>query len=130
MIVNEDELYHYGTPRKSGRYPWGSGDQPFQGGNGFLAEIDRLKKEGLSEADIAKGLGMTTTELRARKSYAQSEKKSYDIALATRLKEKGMSNTAIAERMNLHESSVRALLKPDAGAKRDKATAIADILKD
>lgn len=130
MIVNEDELYHYGTPRKSGRYPWGSGDQPFQGGNGFLAEIYRLKKEGLSEADIAKGLGMTTTELRARKSYAKSEKKSYDIALATRLKEKGMSNTAIAERMNLNESSVRALLKPDAGAKRDKATAMADILKD
>ena len=130
MIVNEDELYHYGTPRKSGRYQWGSGDQPFQGGNGFLAEIYRLKKEGLSEADIAKGLGMTTTELRARKSYAKSEKKSYDIALATRLKEKGMSNTAIAERMNLNESSVRALLKPDAGAKRDKATAMADILKD
>lgn len=25
-----NELYHYGIPRRSGRYPWGSGDRPFQ----------------------------------------------------------------------------------------------------
>lgn len=24
------ELYHYGIPRRSGRYPWGSGDDPYQ----------------------------------------------------------------------------------------------------
>lgn len=27
------ELYHYGVPKKSGRYPWGSGKRPFQGDN-------------------------------------------------------------------------------------------------
>lgn len=25
-----DELEHYGTPRHSGRYPWGSGENPYQ----------------------------------------------------------------------------------------------------
>ena len=30
------ELKHYGTPRRSGRYPWGSGDDPQRNKN-FLA---------------------------------------------------------------------------------------------
>lgn len=25
-----NEIYHYGIKRRSGRYPWGSGDRPFQ----------------------------------------------------------------------------------------------------
>lgn len=25
-----NELYHYGMPRRSGRYPWGSGERPYQ----------------------------------------------------------------------------------------------------
>lgn len=29
-----NELYHYGIPRRSGRYPWGSGDRPFQSSGG------------------------------------------------------------------------------------------------
>ena len=29
--MSDLELYHYGTPRHSGRYPWGSGDNPRQG---------------------------------------------------------------------------------------------------
>lgn len=28
----QNELYHYGVKRRSGRYPWGSGDRPFQSG--------------------------------------------------------------------------------------------------
>lgn len=27
---NYQELFHFGTPRHSGRYPWGSGDRPYQ----------------------------------------------------------------------------------------------------
>lgn len=29
--MTDNELYHYGTPRHSGRYPYGSGKRPFQG---------------------------------------------------------------------------------------------------
>lgn len=28
---NRGELYHYGVKRRSGRYPWGSGERPYQG---------------------------------------------------------------------------------------------------
>lgn len=38
VIVDEnDTIEHYGTPRHSGRYPWGSGEDPYQkGGAPFL----------------------------------------------------------------------------------------------
>lgn len=29
-MMNTDGLIHYGTPRHSGRYPWGSGKKPYQ----------------------------------------------------------------------------------------------------
>lgn len=29
--ITHGELYHYGIPRRSGRYPYGSGERPFQG---------------------------------------------------------------------------------------------------
>lgn len=44
------ELYHYGTPRHSGRYPYGSGERPFQGEDRSkiqkgISEKKRLAKE-------------------------------------------------------------------------------------
>ncbi len=30
MFEQSNELYHYGIPRRSGRYPWGSGERPYQ----------------------------------------------------------------------------------------------------
>ena len=129
-MSEENELYHYGTKRHSGRYPWGSGDDPFQGASSFVNEIDKLHKQGLSEKEIAQGLGMTTTELRARKSNAKSYIKSEELAQVRRLKEKGVSNTAIAERIGRNESYVRALLKPEADAKIDKAQQLANALKE
>ena len=41
-------LMHYGMPRRSGRYPWGSGDNPHQHSGDFLARIEELKKQGLN----------------------------------------------------------------------------------
>ena len=28
--IAEEILMHYGMPRRSGRYPWGSGENPYQ----------------------------------------------------------------------------------------------------
>ena len=53
----DEFLEHYGTPMRSGRYPWGSGKEPYQHSRDFLARVEALKKEGLSEADIAKAIG-------------------------------------------------------------------------
>ena len=37
QVVEEmkDILMHYGTPRHSGRYPWGSGENPYQRNGDF-----------------------------------------------------------------------------------------------
>ena len=123
------DLAHYGVKRKSGRYPWGSGKDPHQHSGDLLSTIKELKAKGLSETEIAKGLGMTTTQLRAQKSIAKNEKRKADVAMVARLKEKGMSNTAIGRRMGINESSVRALLDPTLKERAGSTEALAKELK-
>ena len=134
MSVNtvEDHLEHYGIQRKSGRYPWGSGGNAPEStrNRDLLDAITKLKKDGLSEAEIARGLGFkSTTELRAVKTIALNQQKQEKIAQAERLKEKGYSNVAIGQRMGLNESSVRALLSPGSKDKTDVLMATSDMLK-
>lgn len=116
-------LKHIGIKRRSGRYPWGSGGNSEQRGASFLGYVDSLRKEGLSEVEIAEGMGISTTQLRARKSISRNEQRAASVALATRLKEKGMSNVAIGKRLKMPESSVRALLNKDL---QDKSNVIAE----
>lgn len=124
------ELIHYGTPRHSGRYPWGSGEDPHQSSTGLMAQVEEFKRQGMSETDIARGLGMTTTALRALKSVARAERLQDQIHQAKKLKEKGMSNAAIAERMGLSgESQVRQLLKPSQERKSKVIDNVTDTLR-
>lgn len=129
MLPGEQELYHYGTPRHSGRYPWGSGKDPYQRASNFISEVKSLKKQGLTEKQIAEHFEMNTTQLRARLADTKSYKRQEDIAMARRLREKGMSPKAISERMEMPETTVRNLLKPDADAKATKLENTRDILK-
>ena len=124
-------LQHIGTPRHSGRYPWGSGGNPSSKRNrSFLDSIAVLRKKGLTDAEIAKGMGMTRNELVAKRSIAVHQERQAKILMAHRLKEKGLSNGAIGERMGgLNESSVRALLAPGAKDKADVIHKTADMLK-
>lgn len=130
-MTDELELMHIGVLRKSGRYPWGSGSTPHQRNKSFLNYVDELKKKGLSETDIAKGVGLSTTQLRALKSIAKDEVRKAEASQALRLQDKGLSNVAIAEKMGLAgESSVRALLDPALQERRDITTSTANMLKD
>lgn len=111
--VVDDELMHYGVPHRSGRYPWGSGEDPHQGAHSLLETIDHLKAKGLSEKQIADGLGLSSvTQLRAQKSIALTAHRAGLAAQALRLKDQDMSNSAIGREMGIPESSVRALLDP------------------
>jgi DNA-binding CsgD family transcriptional regulator len=128
-IKEEDYLEHYGILRKSGRYPWGSGENPYQRNQRFMGEVERLRAQGLSNTEIARGFGITTTEFRAAMSIAKNENRQADIAQAQRLKERGWSNVAIGERMGINESSVRSLLAPGAAEKAAVLDSTADMLK-
>jgi len=131
LIIDEDTyLAHYGILRRSGRYPWGSGGPEYASNRGFLGMVDSLKKEGLTEVQIAKGLGITTTQLRAAKSIAKAEEKQAQITHAQQLKDKGYSNVAIGDKMGIPESSVRALLAPGQKDKAEILDATSKMLKD
>lgn len=129
-ISEQQYLAHYGTPRHSGRYPWGSGGEENARGSSFLTTEAKLRKQGLSEAKIAEALGMNTSELRARKSIEKNAQRQAQIGMAQRLRDKGMSNVAIGKRMGIGESQVRALLAPSAKDKADILTATSDLLRD
>ena len=64
--IAEDILKHYGMPRRSGRFPWGSGKNPFQHSGDFLSRVNELKKSGMSEKEVAESIGLTTTQLRTQ----------------------------------------------------------------
>ena len=113
MIIEEkNHLAHYGILRRSGRYPWGSGGDVATRSRSFFDHISELRKTGMSDTDIARGFGMTTTEFRDVTSIAKNAKRASDVGQAQRLKDKGYSNIKIGERMGIPESSVRALLAP------------------
>ena len=106
-------LIHYGTPRHSGRYPWGSGKDP-QRSKSFATKIAEYKKKGLTEPEIAKALGFkTTTELRARKHMESEAKYGAQLAMAARLRAKGYSDVAISKRMGVSPNTVKNILLPE-----------------
>ena len=128
--IPEDILMHYGMPRRSGRYPWGSGDDPYQHSGDFLSRVQELKKTGMSETDIAKNIGLTTTQLRTQISLAKDERRSLQVATAKGLREKGYSLNEIADKMGFsNDSSVRSLLNENSERRMNQAKATADIIR-
>ena len=127
---NDNELMHYGMPRRSGRYPWGSGKDPYQRTGDFLTRIDDLKKQGLTEKEIAEAFGLTTTQLRAQKSIANAERRATLVATAQGLRDKGYSLQQIATEMGFkNDSSVRSLLNEKSAQRMDQAQNIKETLK-
>lgn len=128
--IAEEILVHYGMPRRSGRYPWGSGDNPYQHSGDFLSRVAELKGQGLSETEIAKAMGLTTTQYRVQKSLAKDERRTLEVATARGLREKGYSLNEIAEKMGYaNDSSVRSLLNEGSEARMNQARKTAEFLK-
>ena len=128
--IAEEILMHYGVKRRSGRYPWGSGDNPYQHSGDFLSRVQELRKQGLKETDIVKAMGLdSTTQLRVAYSVARNERRRLDVATAKSLQEDGLSPTEIGRKMGINESSVRSLLNEDAARRMNQAEATANTLK-
>lgn len=126
----EAKLLHYGTPRHSGRYPWGSGDNPYQRTGDFLSRVDELKKAGLSDTEIAKSMGLTTTQFRTQRALANEERRGLLVDRARSLREDGLSLNEIAKEMGFNnDSSVRSLLNENAEARMNQAQKTAEFLK-
>jgi transcriptional regulator len=128
--IAKEILMHYGMPKRSGRYPYGSGDNPYQRSGDFIGRVEELKKKGFTEKQIADDLGLTTTQLRIQKSLAKDERRSIDVVTAKSLREKGYSLNEIAEKMGFNnDSSVRSLLNENSEARMNQARKTAEFLK-
>ena len=129
--IAEEILMHYGMPRRSGRYPWGSGEDPYQHGRDFLGRIEELKKQGWTETpeNIKKEFGLTTTQYRTEKALAKDERRMLDVARAKSLKADGKGATEIGREMGIPESTVRSLLNEKSEARMNQAKETAAFIK-
>ena len=127
---DDDILMHYGVKRRSGRYPWGSGDNPFQHGGDFLSRVEELQSQGKSEKEIAEELKMSTTDLRMQVRVAKHERRMVLADRAKSLREEGKTLDEIAKIMGYNnDSSVRALLNENTATNKNKARQTAERLK-
>ena len=60
--MNDNYLEHYGIPRRSGRYPWGSGSRPFQGDSPAAKSSGKTKTSGKSGKTGLSKKGKTKTK--------------------------------------------------------------------
>ena len=120
-IAHEGVSILDGAPgRGSGRYPLGSGKNPYQRPADFLSRVDKMKKEGMSEAEIARELGII--------DYGEKRR---------RLKADGKSEEEIAVLMELRDendkpntSRLRAYISIEQHAERERKAARARELRD
>ena len=131
-ILEGEELVHYGMPRRSGRYPWGSGEDPYQRTRDFLGRVEELKKQGWTETpeNIKKEFGLTTSQYRTEKALAKDERRMLDVARAKSLKEDGLGATEIGREMGIPESTVRSLLDPKSEARMNQAKKTAEFIRE
>ena len=128
--IAEDILMHYGVKRRSGRYPWGSGKYPFQHSADFLARVEELEKIYPKETDLAKELGMTTTDLRMQLRVANHERRELLSDRAKSLRSDGYSLNEITSMMGYNnDSSVRSLLNENTSTRKSMAKSTAEILE-
>ncbi len=137
----ETYLCHYGMPRRSGRYPWGSGKDPYQHSGDFLARVHQLREENFTFTDkdgrtwmgdtaIAKSMGLNSTQFRTQYTLAKNERRMDQRATALAMKKDGKSNQEIADVLGLKgESSVRSLMNEDSAARMTAAQQTYEILK-
>ena len=128
-----DALMHYGMPRRSGRYPWGSGENPFQHGDDFLSRYDKLKAEGKTEAQIAEAMQIRVADMAVYKRSAEHERWMNKYYTAKSMRDHGKSNREIAQEIfgdPKKESTVRSMLDNGVAENKQKPYKIADILQE
>lgn len=146
MYEGENFLEHIGIARRSGRYPWGSGGDPYQRSVEFKKYRDDMKASGMSNTEIAKAIenyankdrkdgepfiSFKTTDLVGATAVATEQIHAANVARARLLKDqRQMSNVAIANAMGTRESTVRGWLKAGDEQKEDSLRAVANKLKE
>lgn len=133
-----DYVAHEGRPHDgliphSGRYEYGSGKDPYQRAVDFKDMVEQARKNGdfKNTTELARYLGMTTTQYRAWNSISKDEIRKHNAVLAQKYLDKGWSKQAIADKFGWSgESYVRSLVASAEKGSANKTKEISDILKE
>lgn len=139
--IDEAEcISHIGVARRSGRYPWGSGDDPFQRTGTFASRVNQLRKDGFTYTDdkgvtykgdtaIAKFMGMDASDFRAAYAMSKDDKRILQLERAKSLRDDNLSNSEIAKKMGINESTVRSLFNEEIENRTRAAQTTADFIR-
>lgn len=127
--MSNDELRHYGILRKSGRYPWGSGNDEYTRSKDFYQIVDGLKAKGIPDVDIAKAVGLSVADLRSTRTIAKEEIIREQTNRAVAWRDKGVSIQAIAEHLGIPAPTVRLRLKNSENVKESALRTTANIIR-
>lgn len=131
--MSDNYLIHYGVGHldggHSGRYPWGSGDDPYQHEDGIRGAYKTLSDAGWTEKEIADEWGMSINELRNRKSLEKIEARNVKRERALELYDQGKNYTEIGKEMGIADTSVRTLLDPALHERNNRSLNTANILQ-
>lgn len=142
-ISERDWLEHVGVSKRdgaeigSGRYPLGSGENPYQDYRDFKNRVTQIKKahKGITEKELVTYLEgdygkMSIRQYRDRIKKASAEITAHDYLEAHKLRENGWSYDAIAEKQGRSATGVRDLLKRDADSKSKKINNTAEMIRE
>lgn len=149
----EEVLKHYGVDHNkgnpgSGRYRWGSGEDPYQHPKDFKTRVEQLRaknepytdvngkwgppgKTYVGDTAVAHQMGLSSTEFRLRYTAAKNEEKTQEYMRVKKLLDEGYGPTEIARMLGYkNESSVRSIASDESQKNRMLARETADFLKE
>ena len=135
-VQEDDELRHVGVSKKdgaevgSGRFPLGSGENPYQHLEGHYGEYRRLYEKGFTDGQIAEHMGISTGVLRARNKYYTALKQQMKISEAVELLDKGYTKTEIAQKMQCSPTTVTNMLEASTKVREAKIISTRNALKE
>jgi predicted transcriptional regulator len=134
-----DELMHVGVGhddnppgRGSGRYGYGTGENPLQHEESLKARVAQMRKQGLTGGgDIAKALGYKSSgELRKALSIEDDRRKQAMMKTVPDMAQKGMTVKDISDKLGVSQTTIRKYLSDEQKVQVNKTNKVADSLRE
>lgn len=135
-VSEEDYLMHSGRSKKdgapvgSGRYPLGSGENPYQDFKDFKARDFQLKRQGLSEKERCEYFGLTMRQYRDAITRASANIEQERYITAAKLRERGWSYEAIGKELGTTGNTAKSILLRGEKLKAKTIDNTAELLKE